>query len=288
MEVAPGVFVAGAERVGRGGRRHGGLDTGRQGGRGRCHRRRGRGPASATAAVPHAAATRTSRLRRPRRARAGMAANDTPRPRGTVKRRIAPRPSIRRRPRRRSPARAPRPAPGPAGRRPPAARRRAAGQRGKKWAARARSCSTARIVRPSRSLRSARRSMTCTWWRRSRWTVGSSSRSSRACWATAMAMQHQLPLAERQLARIASHEVVQPDPVDGLVDDLAVDRASARGTDRSWGIRPSATTSSTRMANGRSTCWGTTAMRRAIASRPSSASGTPSSMTCPGSPAGRR
>ena len=76
-----------------------------------------------------------------------------------------------------------------------AARRRRSGRRpsttirGKKWAARARSCRTATIVVPSRSLRSTSSSMTSTWWRMSRWAVGSSSTRIGAAWARAIAMK---------------------------------------------------------------------------------------------------
>ena len=60
-------------------------------------------------------------------------------------------------------------------------------RRGKKCAARPRSWRTATIAVPSRSLRSRSSSIASTWWRRSRWTVGSSSSSTGAACATARA-----------------------------------------------------------------------------------------------------
>ena len=59
--------------------------------------------------------------------------------------------------------------------------------RGMNLAPRCRSWSTATIVRPSRSLRSTRNSITSTWWRMSRCTVGSSSTMIGAPCATATA-----------------------------------------------------------------------------------------------------
>ena len=59
--------------------------------------------------------------------------------------------------------------------------------RGKKWAASARSWRTATTVVPSRSFSPTRSSMTSTWWRMSRWAVGSSRTRIDAVWATATA-----------------------------------------------------------------------------------------------------
>ncbi len=60
--------------------------------------------------------------------------------------------------------------------------------RGKKWAASARSWRTATIVVPSRRFSSTSSSMTSTWWRMSRWAVGSSRTRIGADCATATAM----------------------------------------------------------------------------------------------------
>ena len=102
--------------------------------------------------------------------------------------------------------------------------------RGKKCAARPRSWSTARIVVPSRSLRSTSRSIAPTWWRRSRWTVGSSSDEERRRLGDGQRDQHQLALAERQLAHVAPEEMADADPLDGCRDRGAVRGArSAEG-----------------------------------------------------------
>ena len=71
-----------------------------------------------------------------------------------------------------------------------------------------------RIVVPSRSLRSTSSSIVSTWWRRSRWTVGSSRSISGAACATATAEQDELALAERQLASVASEQMAEADPLD--------------------------------------------------------------------------
>ena len=122
--------------------------------------------------------------------------------------------------------------------------------RGKKWAARARSWRTATIVVPSRSLRSTSSCMTSTWWRMSRCAVGSSRTRIGAAWARATAMNTSCrsPIDSSRTSRCA--RCAMPDPLDRRVDrrDGRCGRSPVNGG--SWGSRPSATTSSTGIANG--------------------------------------
>ena len=84
----------------------------------------------------------------------------------------------------------------------------------------------------ARRARSGRRAgpSTSNWWRRSRWTVGSSSMTIGAAWATATRQQDELPLAERELAGVAADEAPEPDPLDRRGDRRPVGRPRARGT----------------------------------------------------------
>ena len=75
-----------------------------------------------------------------------------------------------------------------------------------------------------------------------------------------------------------------PTRLDGAIDGRPIGRAAAQSERFSWGMRPSATTSSTRIENGSSTWPGTTATSRASVERSDSATGTPSSTD---EPAGR-
>ena len=135
-------------------------------------------------------------------------------------------------------------------------------RRGKKWAARPRSWRTATIAVPSRSLRSRSSSIASTWWRRSRWTVGSSSSMTGAACATARASSTSWR-SPSESSR-ASRPMRCPTPTRSIAAATAA-RSAGRGprSGASCGSRPSATTSSTRIANGSATCCGTTASRRA-------------------------
>jgi hypothetical protein len=61
----------------------------------------------------------------------------------------------------------------------------------------------------------------------SRWTVGSSSTITGAAWADRQPDKDQLPLAERQLPRVAADEVAEADPRDRRRDGRVVRRALA-------------------------------------------------------------
>ena len=137
------------------------------------------------------------------------------------------------------------------------------------------------IVVPSRSLRSTSSSITSTWWRRSRWTVGSSRTRIGAAWATAMASR--TSCRSPSDSSRASRPSRWPTPTRSIAAATAA--RSAGRTPRigsSWGSRPSATTSSTRVANGRLASPGTTARRRATSRRSSPSTGSPASAHAPG------
>ena len=134
----------------------------------------------------------------------------------------------------------------------PASRRTS---RGKKIAASPRSWRTARIVVPSRSLRSTSSSIVPTWWRRSRWTVGSSRTRTGAAWATARASS--TSCRSPSDSSRASRPSRCPTPTRSIAAAMAArsaGRAPRNGS--SCGSRPSATTSSTRVANGSVACCG--------------------------------
>ena len=135
--------------------------------------------------------------------------------------------------------------------------------RGKKCAASARSWSTATTVVPSRRLSSTSSSMTSTWWRMSRWAVGSSRTRIGAAWATASAMNTSCrsPIDSSRTSR--PRRARDADPLDGAVDGGEVGSGAGPVNGGSCGSRPSATTSSTGIANGRSASSGTTAIVRA-------------------------
>ncbi len=102
---------------------------------------------------------------------------------------------------------------------------------------------------PSRSLRSARSSIASTWWRRSRWTVGSSRTRTGAAWATAMASRTSWR-SPSESSR-ASRPRRCPTPTRSIAAATAARSAGRRPRSGcSWGSRPSATTSSTRVENG--------------------------------------
>ena len=80
-------------------------------------------------------------------------------------------------------------------------------------------------------------------------------------------MTHELALAQRQLADVAAAQMPDARPARSRRRRRPVGRRAGPSSGCSCGIRPSATTSSTRIANGSSTWPGTTAMRRASAGR---------------------
>ena len=178
--------------------------------------------------------------------------------RGSTARRAA----ARDRPRR-SPGRARPRAPSPAGRRRRSGRRRRRRSAGRSCAARCRSWRTATIVRPSRSFRSASSSMTSTWWRMSRWTVGSSRTRTGAAWATATASS--TSWRSPSDSSRASRPTRWPSPTRSIAAATAARSAGRRPrSGSSCGSRPRATTSSTAHRERQLGGCGTTAIRRAI------------------------
>ena len=148
-------------------------------------------------------------------------------------------------------------------------------------AASPRSWRTATIVVPSRALRSARSSMTSTWWRRSRWTVGSSRTMIGAAWATATRAARAGARRARARARRGRADARarparspprrppgRPGAGRGSGPRAAAGRARRppRRAPRTAGRRPA----------------GTTAIRRATACAVEAATGAPSSATRPG------
>ena len=82
-------------------------------------------------------------------------------------------------------------------------------------------------VTPSRSLRSTSSSITSTWWRRSRWTVGSSRTRSGAAWATAMASRTSWRSPSDSSRASRPTQVADADPVDRRRDGRTVRRPQA-------------------------------------------------------------
>ena len=108
---------------------------------------------------------------------------------------------------------------------------------------------------PSRSLRSTSSSIVPTWWRRSRWTVGSSRTRTGVAWATARASS--TSCRSPSDSSRASRPSRCPTPTRSIAAAIAArsaGRAPRNGS--SCGSRPRATTSSTRVANGSVACCG--------------------------------
>ena len=135
--------------------------------------------------------------------------------------------------------------------------------RGKKFAARARSWSTATIVRSSRSFRSASRLDHLDLVADVEVSGRLVEEGERCRLSKRQRDEDQLPLAQREASGITVAEMGDTDPFHGRLDRIPIllDREPPIGG--SCGKRPRATTSWTGIANGSVVSSGTTAIVRA-------------------------
>ena len=123
--------------------------------------------------------------------------------------------------------------------------------------------------------------MTSTWWRMSRWAVGSSRTRIGAVWATATATNTSCRSPSDSARASRSAQVARADPLDRGIDRRHVGRRATRAAAaRAAGDR-APTTSSTVIAKGSWASSGTTAIERATALRSSPPSASPPSATDP-------
>ncbi len=143
-------------------------------------------------------------------------------------------------------------------------------------AARLRSCSATTVV----TGRSRTRASSSSWWRMSRWLVGSSSSSSRGSCARARAMCARCRSPPESVRQARSAFASRPTCAMARSMAAASSAVSPPSSVR-YGVRPRRTTSRTAMSTSVSPCCVTVATRRATSRRRIPARSAPSSVTRP-------